>query len=502
MERGLDPDRYTCSTLVKGMHFAGCTVMDIDRVVVLLKRLGATALQDTTTPMQGGRGGGREAQGNSRLLEVLFNTLLDACVTAKDLDRMAEIFGLMRSFNAGVSAVTFGTLIKAFGQAGKLARCVEVWGEMRHARIQPTAVTFGCYIDACIRNDDFDQALQVFDAMSAEGMVPNAVIYTSLIRGFARAGQPLKALDFYRQMRERGVEATTVTFNSILDIIARQLSKPEELSAVIDDMRNAEVAPDVITYSILIKASCNAGNLNNALVLFEKLREEGLVFDTVAFNTLLLACSKAGRLPEAERIFRHMCDLGMRPTNVTISILVKMYGRAKQLDRAIAAAEQMERDSGEKPNLFVYTCLIQACAQNNQVRRSWDIFNRMVRSGVEPDGITFGTMIHGCVYLNKFEHAMCLVRQAYMAAPLPGVPEPPSDFSLPRPHRVVPLQADVLNTLLASMRRKRQALLARELEGIMNQHGVPMDARSGCSERGSPTLPSIELPELDPTVEC
>lgn len=461
--RGIEPDRYTCSTLVKGMHLAGCSVTEIDRVAALLRHLGAPALQE---------GQGKADHSNTRLLEVLFNTLLDACVTAKDLDRMAEIFGLMRSFKASVSAVTFGTLIKAFGQAGKLGECSNVWEEMRKAGIRPTAVTYGCYIDACIRNDRLDQAIQVFEGMAADQVSPNAVIYTTIIRGFARARQPGKALAFYRAMREHGVEPTAVTFNSVLDIISRQLAEPEKLAEVIADMSAAQVAPDVVTYSILVKASCQAGDIDSALGLFEKLRQEGLVFDTVAFNTLLLACSKAGRLADCERIFDEMCALGMRPTHVTISILVKMYGRAKMLSSAIAVADRMEKEYGETPNLHVYTCLIQACAQNGQVRKSWDVFNHMLASGIEPDAITYGAMVHGCIYLSSFEPAMCLVRQAYAKACPPGAEESPFDQPPVEGCTPVPLQAEVLSTLLACLRRRRQSGLARELEEIMAEHGV------------------------------
>merc|ERR1719158_1434141 len=159
---GLTPDRYTCSTLIKGMHLSGCSVREIDRAMILLKRVGPDALNSKDND-------------NTRLHEVLFNSMLDACVNARDLTRMAEVFGMMRECQVPVSAVTFGTLIKAFGQAGRLDRCKEVWAEMRRANVVPTAVTYGCYIDACIRNGNMDHAVQVFDEMAPDGCRPNTV---------------------------------------------------------------------------------------------------------------------------------------------------------------------------------------------------------------------------------------------------------------------------------------------------------------------------------------
>ena len=52
-------------------------------------------------------------------------------------------------------------------------------------------------------------------------------------------------------------------------------------------MQVASVPAAAVTYSILIKASCNAKKVDIALSLFRQLRRFGLAFDEVAFNTLL-----------------------------------------------------------------------------------------------------------------------------------------------------------------------------------------------------------------------
>jgi len=478
IEIGLKPDRYTCSTLVKGLHLTGCSVHDIDRAVALVRKIGSAGLHATSSSATS------EAT-NARLQEVLFNTLLDACASIRDLDRMAEIFALMQSFQVEVSSVTFGTLIKAFGQAGQLRHCHEVWKNMLDAKVKPTVVTFGCYIDTCIRNADIAVAEQVFTSMATIGVKPNSVIYTSMIRGFAHAKKPHKALEMYQHMRTEGIEATAVTFNSVLDILVRQLADPSQLQEIVDDMHRSSIKPDVVTYSILIKASCNAGQVESALALFRQLRGQGLAFDEVAFNTLLLACSKAEQLVEAEEILGEMRAIGMAPTHVTISILVKMYGKAKMLDKAIELSQMVEKEYGMKPNLHVYTCMIQACVRNKQIRKSWEVFGGMLCSQIAPDAITYGTVIQGCIYHSKFDQAMALVRHAYaLEGPCIldslGVVTGSGARDLRRT-QAIPLQSDVLKALLAALRRKDQSVQANELQSIMDLLGRarPSEPRGG-----------------------
>jgi len=482
LELGLEPDRYTCSTLVKGLHLTGCSLHDIDRAVALVRKIGPAGLHATSVNPNAPN----EAT-NARLQEVLFNTLLDACVSIRDLDRMAEIFQLMRNFGVEVSSVTFGTLIKAFGQAGQLSHCHEVWKNMLDAKVKPTVITFGCYIDTCIRNADIAVAEQVFSSMAHIGIKPNAVIYTSMIRGYAHSRKPHKALEMYQRMRREGIEATAVTFNSVLDILVRQLADPAHLQEIVDDMRAASVPPDVVTYSILIKASCNAGRVESALSLFRQLRSHGLAFDEVAFNTLLLACSKAEQLAESEEILGEMRAIGMAPTPVTVSILVKMYGKARMLDKAIELSKTVELEYGIKPNLHVYTCLIQACVRNKQIRKSWEMFGSMLCSNICPDAITYGTVIQGCIYHSKFEQAMALVRHAYALdvggaciLQILGANITRDGKKNLQREQAIPLQTDVLKALSTALKRKGQISQAVELQSIMDEHGKakPSEAKS------------------------
>lgn len=474
----LEPDRYTCSTLVKGLHLSSCSPEDIDRTIALLRSIGRERLHQPGVDRYAGPDRNQGARGNARLSEVLFNTLLDACAAVHDLDRMAEIFAMMQEFDVTVSAVTYGTLIKAFGHEGKLQHCHEVWAQMKQMGVAPTVVTFGCYIESCLRNQDFDEAERIFNSMQALNVDPNCVVYTSMIRGFAHAKRPVKALELYSRMRASGIEATGVAFNAVIEVLEQNLADQSTLKEAVESMCLQSRVPDAVMGSILVKASCNMGDLDNALLLFSQVKGRGFALDQVAFNALLLACSKAGRVAHAEEVFEEMCKSGMKPTHVTTSIMVKMYGKMKMLEKAIEINELVEQKYSTEPNLFVYTCLVQACVQNQHVRRGWDIFASMLKSGKKPDSIMYGTMIHGCVYLSRFEHAMCLVRHAYLrplvhAQESPDAPQQPllsevlTTLSACRPSKPVALQMEVVKVLSSALRRKQRLQLLSELEEIV-----------------------------------
>lgn len=467
---GLAPDIYTCSTLVKGMHLSGCNAREIDEAMKLLKAVGPEALKSNDNK-------------NAHLCEVLFNSMLDVCVNVKDLNRLGQVFEMMRDCQVAVTACTFGILIKAFGQARRLDRILEVWAEMRRVKVRPTAVTYGCCIDACIQNGDIDTAMTIFEEMKPGGCVPNAVIYTSLIRGFASVNLPERALALYKDMRLQGIECSSATVNLLADLIARHAASDHMAMAhVSDDMLACQVQPDISTYSILIKANCAMRNLQNAMSLFEHLKEEGLAIDESTFNVLLNGCSKQFRVDHAETVLAYMRVLAVRPSNITLSILVKLYGRAKMLDKAIEIVSVIEHDYKLEPNLFVYTCLIQACFQNRQDDRGWNVFRSMQKKGIEPDAITYGALIHGCLYTNKVDLAMTIVNQVYNVQCNDSSKDSSTNLihyrkPLSKTGEALSLQPEVLNLLLLALNRKGKIDQAAHLECLMNANNIAINPK-------------------------
>jgi leucine-rich PPR motif-containing protein len=317
--------------------------------------------------------------------------------------------------------------------------------------------------------------------MTRHGIEPNAVIYTSLIGGLASAGQPTRAFALYRNMLEAGIQPTAITFNSIIDMVARSVTDLSEIEELLNDMvMDATTRTDVSSCDILLKASCKSGNLDNAIHVFKRLRSRGVVFDHSGFVVLLQACARGDRAAEVDVVLGDMQQLGMRPPpNAVASALIKLFGRMKLPSRAEAVLDFIERGSGERPSLQVYTCVMQVYMQNRQLPQSLQIFDRMLHQNIEPDAITYSTVINGCIYLRRFECAMSLIRHACTSL---------NQFSMPAKHtfpcssvsddcrfvlnmrpllRPVSLQAEVLRILLSAMHQSKQYALAQELSDLM-----------------------------------
>merc|ERR1719327_98370 len=133
---------------------------------------------------------------------------------------------------------------------------------------------------------------------------------------------------------------------------------------VLKAMRAASVRPDIISYSTIVKGYCLQGDVDKALVVLKEMRADKTTKpDEITYNSFLDGCAKQHRVDEALTALDEMQSAGVNPSNYTLSILVKLLGRVRRLNQAFTLVEDLSKRHGFRPNVQVYTCLMQACFQ-------------------------------------------------------------------------------------------------------------------------------------------
>jgi pentatricopeptide repeat protein len=248
----------------------------------------------------------------------------------------------------------------------------------------------------------------------------NTVIYSTILKGFKMQRQPEKVFSVYQEMRQRGIVCNTITFNTILDVCAHG-GAMHRVPQLLEDMKamQPQVEPDIITYSTIVKGYCMSGDVDKAFqVLQEMKRDAKHSPDEILYNSLLDGCAKQHRLDDALRLLDDMSDMNVIPSNYTLSILVKLLGRARRLNQAFTMVETICKEHGFRPNIQVYTCLIQACIQNRQLGRAIALHDEILNEGgCAPDQKTYSVIVRGCVQAGALEKAVEVIRCAYH---LPG----------------------------------------------------------------------------------
>jgi len=351
--------------------------------------------------------------------EVLFNTVLDACIMRKDLTRLARSLDTYAESSMRPSVRTYGLIIKGCSVLNQTQRCWLNWQQMLERGILPNDITLSCMLDALIEGHQTEDAYTLFKEYK-DKVQYNTIIYSTLIKGFASAGDGERAMETYRDMQAAGVQMNLVAYTALIDSQARS-GQAQEATALLRKMEEDGCEPNIITYSNVLKGHCVNGDLESAIGIFREMLGKGLKPDSVIFNTLLDGCVRHSNFDLADRVLEEMASRQVDHSNFTLSIVVKMWGKRRRLDdafKAVRARLHGPRNFGVVDAL-VGAGLVGTCFQNRDPDRALEALQEMKDEErfEGPDVNTYSVMVCGLSRHGRLEEA---IRIASEAADLPS----------------------------------------------------------------------------------
>jgi len=387
---GVQPNRVTCSILLKSLK-AKSGQADITRTLDLIDKM--------VEPMD----------------EVLLSSVVEALVRIGNTRLLAE---KLQQFHGrdGIKvagAHTFGSLIKAYGYVKDVASSWKCWKEMRSQHVRPTGITIGCMVEAVVTNGDVDGGYELLQSLLEDQQCKeqvNAVVFGSVLKGYSRARRIDRVWAVLREMLSRGIEPSVVTFNAVVDACARN-GQMERVPELLGEMRGHGLQPNLITYSTIIKGYCQRGDIAAGFATLGELRKhKELKADEVVFNTLLDGCAQAGLAADAERLLEEMQAEGVAPSAFTLTVLVKLNGQVRRLDRAFELFEDLTQRHWFRPNTHVYSALVQACLTSHEVARAAATCDRAFGERVQVDQRICQSLVRALLAAGQHVRAVSMLR--------------------------------------------------------------------------------------------
>ena len=343
--------------------------------------------------------------------EIIFNCLIDVCIKLNEIEKAEKIFDEMKTIGVEGSKITYAIMIKGYGQFFKLEKAFKIFEEMKLANKSPNEIIYGCLLNACVRCSNIEKVTDVYKEMKQLNLDMNVVLYTTLIKAYTKVKDLRSALDvYYTMVNDSKIKPNIVVHNAILDCCV-ECGDTKMLTEIYNKIKddalksesNDQPQPDLITYSTVIKGHSRAKNIEKVIDVYKFLKENSDQFklDEVIFNSILDGCSKTGNFRIAMEVYSDMEKFKIPKSNVTFSILIKLYANAGENEKAFELLEEMEK-LGIKPGVIVYTCLIQMCFKTKLFDRGVTLFEKMKASGAKSDHVLYNTIINGCLYNQRW----------------------------------------------------------------------------------------------------
>merc|ERR1719330_18865 len=324
--------------------------------------------------------------------------------------------------------------------------------------LHPNDVTLGCMIDALIEAQHVEEAFALFQEWKPKVQC-DTIIYSTLIKGFSHLGDAERAMALYKDMKDDGVQRTHRVYTALINAHTRNgyMTKAE---ALLEDMQTEDCQPNAITYSSLVKGHCVRGDLEAAFGLFHKMMDLGFEADTVIFNTLLDGCVQKGNWALGDQLLAEMQRLDVQPSNFTLSIIVKMWSKRGELDKAFECVYLALQDpvAHKRVDAQVGACIVGACIHNRDPERALKVFEEMKgwRNFDGPDTNTYSALISGLPRHGLVRKAVQLTEEACDLL---------SAVAYGQDRR--PLAPNALKQLFRSLKQ----------EGLLQELGLPLEGK-------------------------
>jgi len=386
----VEPDKYSYSTIIKALKY-DLDSSKLERAFGLLEYL-----KNKNTQLND---------------EIIFNCLIDVCIKLNCIDKAEKVFYQMKEVGVYPSKITYAIMIKGFGQFYDLDRAFKIFEEMKNNNIQPNEIIYGCLLHACVRCADIKKLTLVYNQIKANGVELNIVIYTTLIRAYTKSNDFSAALDVYETLlKDPKVKMNIIAHNAMLDccVEAGKISKMNDIYVNIKEKfysDDNEPQPDLITYSTVIKGYAKDKDMYKVFDIYQFLKNgNDFKLDEVIYNSILDGCVKQNLFDKALEIYNDMKELKISPSNVTYSILIKLFASNRKEEKALQLLDEMKANN-VKPGVIVYTCLIQTCFKSRRFDESIKLFEEMKNSGIKPDHVIFNIVVNGCLYHKHWDLA-------------------------------------------------------------------------------------------------
>ena len=375
-DNGLQPDNFTFSTLIKGIknhHNANqrespskprrsrgehSDLFTLDKVLELFECC--------------------KQQPQFKPDEILYNCVIDACVKFNNLSKALEVYEEMKKLGVLPTSVTYGILIKGYAQEKKFGNVMEIIDLLTSQGIKMNEQLYSSLIDACLKCDKSEKAIEFYKQMERDPELKiSAPLYSMLIKGLTNNRQFDKAYEIFLMMnRNINIVPNIINYNATLEC-AIKANSTKFFDIYNEILKKSDVMqPDLVTYSTYIKGLCKFNRVTDAFVMYDKLKKEKTFeLDEVLFNSLLHGLQKVREYDKALLVYKDMLDNNIKPSNVTYSILIKIYSDRYDFENALELFNKVRIESN--PGVILYTCIIQACVRCKKINKLLEFYEEM-----------------------------------------------------------------------------------------------------------------------------
>ncbi|KAJ7547987.1 hypothetical protein O6H91_08G112500 [Diphasiastrum complanatum] len=322
---------------------------------------------------------------------IVGNTLVDMYAKCGSIERARQLFNNMHER----SMVSWNAMITGYAQKGLGKEAFALYEQMKQQGVQPDDVTYVVLLKTCASIATLEQGKELHFQIVKSGFESDVTVGNTLVDMYAKCGSIDLARQVFNNMHERDVVSWTAM---ITGYVQQGLGK--EALVLYEQMKQADVKLNNVTYVVLLKACASIAALKEGKQLHSQIIKSGFESNVTVGNSLVDMYAKCGSIQHAQQVFNDMHERDV----VSWTVMISGYAQQGLGKEALDLYEHMKQEDLQ-PNNVTYVVLLKACASIAALEQGKQVHSHIIKSGFEKDLIVGNALVDMYAKCGSIEHA-------------------------------------------------------------------------------------------------
>lgn len=341
----------------------------------------------------------------SHNIRHIYTAALDALGKARRPVEALNLFHVMQGQMASYpDIVAYRCIAVTLGQAGHMKELFDVIDTMRSPpqkkfksgylekwdpRLEPDIVVYNSVLNACVRRKKWEGAFWVLQQISEQRQQPSMTTYGLVMEVMLACEKYNLVHDFFKKVQKAYIPNALI-YKVLVNALWRE-GRTEEAIMAVEEMERRGIVGNAGLYYDLARCLCSVGRCNEALKLIDKICKVASKPLVVTYTGLIQACLDSGDVQNGAYVFNQMQKF-CTPNLITCNIMIKafldhgMFEEAKQLFlNLLVNGNFIKHEEDYKvrvlPDIYSFNTMLEAC----YAKHKWDdiefVYEQMLKYG-------------------------------------------------------------------------------------------------------------------------
>jgi pentatricopeptide repeat protein len=335
-----------------------------------------------------------------------YASLVDLCCEKKFHAGVHFIRTQMRANNVTPNLAMYTALVRLNLRCLRYGSVEGLLREMESTGTKPNAVLYGILLDHFVEHFDLPRIQKLLTRMQSENISITSAIYDGLMRAFYVYCRYAQGGYLFR------VQIGQYTDRSSAAPLNHEMFRLEQGSLDIGKLKSAFEA----TFNLPFRLSIHVFNdlmlvflrlmrFDEFFECFSEIQRNNLRPNLLTYTLLIKARLYLGQPEAARSLLPEMQKWGLKPTILQCALIFHVFCRNIQTTQAEAFLSEIINHYGLVPNHVFYASLLYTYSKSRDYAKVFSVFDRLEKAGFKPDTETSNFVLSSLYEIGEYAEA-------------------------------------------------------------------------------------------------